>query len=96
MNLKPLGDHVVIQPAEKEAMTKSGIVLPGTGDKERPERGTVLAIGPGKMSEDGKRLPIDVKVGDTVLFKKYSPDEFKLDEKEYLVVSASDLIAIIE
>ncbi len=96
MQLRPLNDHVIVEPVGKEAMTKGGIVLPDTADKEKPEKGKVLAIGPGKMLEDGRRAVMSVKVGDTVVFKKYSPDEIKIDEKEYLVISESDVIAVVE
>lgn len=97
MQLKPLGDHVVVKPSPAEEVTKSGIVIPGTADKEKPEQGEVIAIGPGKWDEDGeKRIPMSVKVGDKVVFKKYSPDEVEIEGVEYLVLSESDLIAVIE
>lgn len=97
MKLKPLGDHVIVKPMKAEEVTKSGIVLPSTADKEKPEQGEVVAIGPGKWDEDGeKRIPMSVKVGDKVVFKKYSPDEVDVDDEEYLVLSESDIIAIIE
>ena len=96
MQIKPLGDKVVVKPAAREEMTKSGIVLPDTGDKDRPEKGEVIAVGPGKQNENGKRAPMNVRVGDTVLFRKYGPDEFKLDEEEVLVMSESDIIGIVE
>jgi chaperonin GroES len=97
MQLRPLGDHVIVKPLKEDEITKSGIVLPDTVDKEKPEKGEIIAIGPGKWDEDGeKRIPMSVKVGDKVLFKKYSPDEFKLDDQEILVVSESDIIAVIE
>ena len=95
MNLKPLGDHVVVKPAAQEEVTKSGIVLPDTVDKERPEKGEVMAIGPGKLLDNGQRAPLGVKVGDIVMFKKYSPDEIKIEDKEYLVISEGDILAII-
>lgn len=95
MNIKPLGDNVILKPAKQEEKTASGIVLPVTSDKERPEKGEVIAVGPGKMTPDGKRLPVSVTVGDMVLFKKYSPDEIKLDGEEVLVISESDIIAIL-
>lgn len=96
MTLRPLNDHVIVEPMEKEAMTKGGIVLPDTADKEKPEKGKVLAIGPGKMLDDGRRAVMSVKPGDSIVFKKYSPDEVKIDEKEYLVLSESDIIAVVE
>ena len=97
MKLNPLGDHVVIKALPAEEVTKSGIVLPATADKEKPEQGEVIAVGPGKWNEDGdKRLPVSVKVGDKVVFKKYSPDEIEIDGEEYLILSESDLVAVIQ
>lgn len=96
MNLRPLGDRVIVAATTKEEMTKSGIILPETIDKERPEQGHVMAIGPGKLMENGTRAPMNVKVGDKIIFKKYSPDEVKVDEKEYLVLSESDIMAVVE
>jgi len=96
MNIKPLSNHVFIEPVEEEQTTKSGIVLPDTADKERPVKGKIIAVGPGKFNEKGERIPMSVKVGDTVLFKKYGPDEFELDDKEYLVGDEGDILAIIE
>ena len=85
MNIKPLGDRVVIETArEKEGKTKSGLYLPETVDKERPEQGTVIAVGPGKQDKEGKRTPVGVKKGDKVLFTKYGPNEIKVEGKEYL------------
>ncbi len=95
MNIKPLGDNVILKPAKKEEKTASGIVLPDTVDKERPEQGEVVAVGPGKLNSEGKRSPMSVKEGDAVLFKKYSPDEIKVDNQDVLVVSESDIIAIL-
>jgi len=96
MKLKPLGDHVIVKPLTEE-VTKSGIVLPDTVDKEKPEKGEVIAVGPGAWDKHGeKRVPLSVKVGDKVVFKKYSPDEIKIDDEEVLVLSESDLIATIE
>ena len=96
MNIKPLDDRVVIKPAKEDEVTKGGIVLPDTVDKERPERGEVVAVGEGKMLDSGQRAPMGVKVGDIVMFKKYSPDEVKVDDVEYLVISESDILAIIK
>jgi len=96
MNLRPLGDRVILKAATKEEMSKGGILLPDTANKERPEQGEIIAVGPGKIDEKGNRVPMNVKVGDKVVFKKYSPDEIKIDEVEYLVVSESDLMAVIE
>ncbi|HEX9664581.1 MAG TPA: co-chaperone GroES [Patescibacteria group bacterium] len=94
-NLKPLSDHVIVKPLEEEK-TKSGIILPDTVDKERPEKGEVVAVGPGKILENGSRAPMSVQVGQKVVFKKYSPDEVKVDDQELLVISESDIIAVIE
>ena len=96
MNLKPLNDNVIVEGIDEETLTKSGLVLPDTVDKERPEKGKVVAVGPGKMQDSGQRAPMAVQVGNVVLFKKYSPDEFKVEDKEYLVVSESDILAIVE
>ena len=94
MNLKPLGDRVVIKPSPKEEVTKSGLVIPDTA-KEKPQEGTVLAVGPGKLDDDGKRLPMDVKVGDKVLYAKYAGTEIKLEGEEHLIVKESDILAIV-
>jgi len=96
MNLKPLSNHVFIEPLEEEKTTKSGIVLPDTAEKEKPIRGKVLAIGPGKLNEKGERIPMSVKVGDVVLFKKYGPDEIEIEDKKYLVGDEEDILAIIQ
>ena len=96
MNLKPLNDHIFLEPLEEEKTTKSGIVLPETAEKEKPIKGRVVAVGPGKLDEKGKRVPMSVKVGDKVLFKKYGPDELEVDGKKYLVGEETDILAIIE
>lgn len=96
MNLKPLHDHVIVKAIAEDEITKFGIVLPDTVDKEKPEKGEVISIGEGKMLDNGQRSQISVKVGDKVMFKKYSPDEIKIDGEEYLVISESDIIAIFE
>jgi chaperonin GroES len=93
--LKPLGDRVVVKPSAREEMTKSGIVLPDTV-KEKPMEGTILAAGPGKILEDGKREPMDVKVGDRVLYAKYAGTEFKVEGEDLLIVSQKDILAIVE
>ena len=95
MKIQPLHDHVIVRALTEESVTKSGIVLPDTVNKERPEQGEVVATGPGKMLDSGNRAAMEVKVGDTVMFKKYSPDEIKVDGKELLVISESDVIAIL-
>ncbi|TSC82446.1 MAG: chaperonin GroES [Parcubacteria group bacterium Gr01-1014_20] len=96
MNLKPLSNRVFLEPLGEEKTTKSGIVIPDTADKEKPMQGKVLAIGPGKLNDKGERTPMSVKVGDTVLFKKYGPDEIEVDSKKYLVGDEDDILAIIE
>src|SRR5437867_6034117 len=95
MNLRPLGDRVVIKPVEREERTKSGIVLPDTA-KEKPQEGMVEAVGNGRFIEaTGKREPLDVKVGDRVVYAKYAGSEIKLDETEYLIVSEKDILAVV-
>jgi chaperonin GroES len=93
--LRPLGDRVVIAPVAREEVTKSGIVLPDTA-KEKPQEGIILAAGPGKILDDGKREQMDVKEGDRVLYSKYAGTEFKVDEEELLIVSQKDILAIVE
>jgi chaperonin GroES len=95
LNLKPLGGRVVVEPIEQEEVLASGIVLPETA-KEKPQKGIVLSIGPGERDEEGKRIPMDVKVGDTILFAKYSGTEIKIDNKKLLILSERDLLAIVE
>jgi chaperonin GroES len=85
MEFKPLSNHVFLEPLEEEKTTKSGIVLPETAEKEKPVKGKVLAVGPGKLRENGTVQPMAVKIGDMVLFKKYGPDEIEMDGKKYLV-----------
>jgi chaperonin GroES len=94
VTIKPLEDRIVVQANEAETTTASGIVIPDTA-KEKPQEGTVLAVGPGRF-EDGTRVPLDVKVGDTVLYSKYGGTEVKYSGEEYLVLSARDVLAIIE
>jgi len=96
MQIKPLSDHIVIEPLQQEEKTKSGIIVPETADKERPEQGKVVAVGPGKKNEDGKVIPLEVKAGDTVLFTKYGPNEVKVDDKEYLIAREDDILGILE
>ena len=95
MNLKPLGDRVVIEPTEREERTASGIYVPETA-KEKPQEGTILAVGEGRWDEEGKRrMPMDVKVGDKVLYARYAGTEIKLDDKKYLILSEKDILAIL-
>ena len=92
--LQPLGDRVVIKPTAREEMTKSGIVLPDTA-KEKPQEGTILAAGPGAFDTEGKRIPMDVKVGQKVLYGKYAGTEFKIEDDELLIVSQKDILAVV-
>jgi chaperonin GroES len=92
VKLQPLGDRVVVQPAEREETTKSGIVIPDTA-KEKPQRGSIIAVGKGRRDDDGERIPMDVSVGDTVLFAKYAGTEFKFEDEEYLILSEKDILA---
>ncbi len=92
--LRPLGDRLVVKPATREETTKSGIVLPDTA-KEKPQRGTVLAVGEGRRDEDGDRIPMDVKAGDAVLFAKYAGTEFKLEDEDLLILSEKDVLAVV-
>ena len=96
MNFKPLSNHLFIEPIEGEKTTKSGIVLPETAEKEKPVKGKIIAVGPGKANEKGERMQMSVKVGDTVLFKKYGPDEIEIEDKKYLVGEEDDILAILE
>ena len=96
MKIKPLADHILIEPSKEEEQTKAGILLPETADKERPEQGTVIAVGPGRTTSAGKIIPIDLKPGDKVLFTKYGPNEIKVDDKEYLIAKVEDILALIE
>jgi chaperonin GroES len=93
--LKPLGDRVVVKPLGRDETTKSGIVLPDTA-KEKPQRGTIVAAGEGRRDDDGDRIPLDVQVGDQVLFAKYAGTEFKLDDDDLLILSEKDILAVIE
>lgn len=95
MNLKPLRDRVVIKPMEAEEVTKSGIVIPDTAKKERPQEGEVVAVGGGRLDEDGKPIPMVVKVGDKVIYSKYGGSEVKIDDQEYLIMREDDILAII-
>ncbi len=96
MKLKPLGDHVIVKPMIEDQVTKSGIVLPDTVDKEKPEKGEVVAVGSGKLLDNGQTARMSVKAGDKVMFKKYSPDEIKVDGVEYLIISEGDILGILE
>jgi chaperonin GroES len=94
MNLKPLGDRLVIEPKEQDTTTPSGLVLPETA-KEKPQEGVVVAVGPGRRDDDGNRIPMDVAKGDLVMYAKYGGTEVKMDGKKLLIVKESDILAII-
>ena len=96
MQFKPLSNHIFIEPVEEEQRTKSGIVIPDTAEKEKPVKGRVTAVGAGKIKDNGERIPMSVKVGDMVLFKKYGPDEVEIDGKKYLVGDEDYILAVIE
>ncbi len=95
MNLRPLSDRLVVEPKENEGQTASGIILPETA-KERPQEGTVLAAGPGSTDDNGKRIAMDVKTGDVVLFPRYGGTEIKIDDRKLLIIKESDILAIVE
>ena len=95
MNIRPLNDRVVVEPVEQDTTTASGLVLPETA-KEKPQQGTVLAVGKGARNEDGDRMPVDVSEGDTILFAKYAGTEIKLDGKKVLIMKETDILGVIE
>lgn len=95
MALRPLGDRVVVKQLPSEEVTKSGIVLPDTA-KEKPQQAEVIAVGPGRVLENGQRQPMDVKAGDKVLYSKYAGNEFKVDGEEYLILRELDILAVVE
>ena len=94
LKIQPLYNNILVEPLREEKK-KGGIILPDTVEKERSEKGKVIAVGPGKWDKEGKRIPLDVKKGDVVLFTKYSPNEIKVDGKEYLVIKEDDMLAIL-
>ena len=96
MKIHPLADYILIQPMKEDEKTESGILLPDTAEKERPEQGKVIAVGPGKRTEEGRVLPVKVKPGDKVLFTKYGPNEIKVSGKDYLIAKEEDILAILE
>ena len=95
LNLRPLGDRVIIEPLEREERTESGLYIPETA-KEKPQQGTILAVGDGRKDESGKRIPMDVEDGQTVLFAKYAGTEVKIEGKKLLIIKESDILAIVE
>lgn len=92
----PVGDNVVVEAIEETMTSESGIIIPDTASKEKPMRGTVIAVGPGKMTEKGERLPMEVKEGDVVLFSKYGPTEIKVEGKDLLLLGNNDIYAILK
>ena len=96
MKIRPISDYVVVEPRKRENKTKSGIVLPDTVEKEKPQEGVVIAVGAGRLLETGKHAVMQVKVGDMVLFSKYSPTEVKIEGKEYYVIKEDDILAVIK
>lgn len=96
MKIKPLSNHILIEPVKAEEKTKAGILLPEIVDKDKSEQGKVIAVGPGKKDKNGKVTPMDIKPGDIVLFSKYGPNEIKVDNKEYLIAEEKDILAILE
>ena len=95
MKLKPLGDRVVVKAQEAKEVKKGGIIIPDTA-KEKPQEGEIIAVGKGKLNDDGKLIPMDVKVGDKILYGKYSGTEIKMDDQEYLIMNQDDILGIIE
>jgi len=93
--IRPLADRVVIKPQEKEEMTRGGIYLPDTASKEKPQEGTIMAVGEGKLDDNGKRTPIGVKTGDKVLFAKYAGTDIKIDDEDYLILAEKDILAVV-
>lgn len=97
INIRPLGDRVLVKPHEAEdEKSPGGIIIPDTAQKEKPERGKVIAVGPGKRGDDNELIPVSVKVGDTVVFSKYGYDEVKIDDEDYYIISESNILGIIE
>lgn len=94
--IKPLGDRVLVEPLAKEQKSKGGIIIPDTAGGERPEQGTVIAVGDGRLTDDGVLLPLSVKKGQKIIFTKYGPDEIKIDGKEYLIIKEENILGIIE
>ncbi len=93
--IRPLADRVVIRPQEKEEKTRGGIFLPDTASKEKPQEGTVMAVGEGKLDDNGKRTPVAVKTGDKVLFAKYAGTEIKIEDEDFLILAEKDILAVV-
>jgi chaperonin GroES len=96
MKVKPLSDYVLVEPIKQEEITKGGVLIPETAREDRAIRGKVIAVGPGKLNDKGERIPLSIKEGQIVIFKKYAPDEIKIDDKEYYFIREDDIMAIIE
>ncbi len=96
INVKPMGGRILVLPIEEEEKTESGLIIPDTAEKEKPQQGEVVALGTGKVTEEGKKVDFQVKKGDKILFKKYAPDEIEIGGVEYLVVDESDILAVVE
>jgi chaperonin GroES len=96
MKIKPLNDYVLVEPIKQEEVTKGGIIIPDTAREERAIKGKVIAVGPGKVNDQGERIPLNIKEGQIILFKKYAPDEIKIDDKEYYFIREDDIMAILE
>ncbi len=96
MKLTPISDHIVVKPVSAEEKSASGIIIPDTVSKERPERGEVISVGPGRQLENGSMSQMDIKPGQVVLFKKYAPDEVKISGEEFLVIRMEDIMAVVE
>ena len=96
MRIQPLSDHILIEPLPEKEKTKSGLLIPASAEKEMPEQGTVIAVGPGKRLSSGKIIPVEVKVGEKVLFSKYGPTEIEVEGKKYLIAKAEDILATIK
>ncbi len=96
MKLNPMNDYLLVEPIKEDEVTKGGIVIPETAREERAIKGKVIAVGPGKLNEKGERIPMTIKEGQKIIFKKYAPDEIKIDDKEYYFVREDDVLAVIE
>ena len=94
--IRPLADRVVIKPQEREEKTKAGLFLPDTASKEKPQQGTVMAVGEGRLDDNGKRVPLSLQAGDTVLFAKYAGTDIKIDDVDYLILAEKDVLAIVQ
>jgi chaperonin GroES len=96
MKIKPLNDYVLVEPIKQEEVTKGGIIIPDTAREDRAIKGKIIAVGPGKINDKGERIQLSVKEGQTVIFKKYAPDEIKIDDKEYYFIREDDIMAVLE